>query len=118
MWRSKAKSYRGAALARAGVMGALAAVSMSACGHRVQIKDIEPQEIETTLFLIGDAGEPDPRARALALDSLKRQASEAPSRTIIVFLGDNVYPGGHSTRQRSRVQGLAAAPRCAGRCCT
>ena len=67
---------------------------LSACAHRVQIKDLEPQEIETTVFLIGDAGEPDPRRSVPALDSLARQAAEAPGRTIIVFLGDNVYPNG------------------------
>jgi Calcineurin-like phosphoesterase len=72
----------------------LAIAAVSACGPRLQIKDIEPQEIETTLFLIGDAGEPDPRHPALALDSLRRQAAEAPGRSIIVFLGDNVYPNG------------------------
>ena len=49
---------------------------------------------ETTLFLIGDAGEQDPRTNGFVLDSLKRQASEAPGRTVIVFLGDNVYPNG------------------------
>lgn len=68
--------------------------SLSGCAHRIHVKDIEPQEIETTLFLIGDAGEPDPRIYPRSLDSLRRQAAEAPGRTIIVFMGDNVYPNG------------------------
>jgi hypothetical protein len=68
--------------------------ALSACAHRIHVKDLEPQEIETTLFLIGDAGEPDPRIYPRSLDSLKRQAAEAPGRSIIVFLGDNVYPNG------------------------
>ena len=72
----------------------IALMTISACTHRIRVKDIEPQEIETTLFLIGDAGEPDPRNNAFVLDSLKRQATEAPNRTVIVFLGDNVYPNG------------------------
>jgi hypothetical protein len=55
----------------------------------------EPSAIETTLFLIGDAGEPDPRIEMPApLDSLARQASVAPERSLILFLGDNIYPDG------------------------
>jgi hypothetical protein len=72
----------------------LAVVTLNACARKIHIKDLEPQEIETTLFLIGDAGEPDPRANSFVLDSLKRQAAEAPGRAVIVFLGDNVYPNG------------------------
>lgn len=72
----------------------LALTVLSGCARRVQVKDLEPQEIETTLFLIGDTGEPDPRVYPRVLDSLKRQAAEAPGRAIIVFLGDNVYPSG------------------------
>ena len=73
---------------------ALCALAASACARHIQIKDLEPDEIETTVFLIGDAGEPDPRQSPVALDSMKRQAAEAPGRTVIVFLGDNVYPNG------------------------
>jgi len=73
---------------------ALSLVALSACASRIHVKDIQPDEIETTLFLIGDAGEPDPRNNAFVLDSLKRQAAEAPGRAVIVFLGDNVYPNG------------------------
>lgn len=70
------------------------AVLTSACAHKIHVKDLEPSEIETTVFLIGDAGEPDPRQSSLVLDSLKRQAAEAPGRSVVVFLGDNVYPSG------------------------
>jgi hypothetical protein len=55
---------------------------------------VPANEIETTLFLLGDAGEPDPRQVGAPLDSLAVQAAEAPERSVIVFLGDNVYPGG------------------------
>jgi hypothetical protein len=47
-----------------------------------------------TIFLIGDAGEPDPRLPAIALDSLAVQAASVGSRGTILFLGDNVYPAG------------------------
>lgn len=53
-----------------------------------------PSEIVETIFLIGDAGEPDPRLPATVLDSLAVQAAAAGSRGTIVFLGDNVYPAG------------------------
>ena len=56
--------------------------------------ELPPAEIETSLFLIGDAGEPDPRNREAALDSLTAHAAVDPGKSLIVFLGDNVYPDG------------------------
>ena len=53
-----------------------------------------PEEIETSLFLIGDAGEQNPREIGQPLDALASLAAAAPQRSIIVFLGDNVYPEG------------------------
>lgn len=55
---------------------------------------LAPSAVESTLFLIGDAGEPDPRDVGAPLDSLAAQAAAAPGRSTIVFLGDNVYPAG------------------------
>ena len=54
----------------------------------------EPAEIESSVFLIGDAGEPDPRDIDTSLDSLRAQASVSPERNLIIFLGDNIYPDG------------------------
>ena len=55
----------------------------------------QPDVIETTMFLVGDAGAPgEPRARVL--DGLLTQAKAAPGRVVIVFLGDNAYPAGVS----------------------
>jgi len=80
--------------ARAAVF-ALSLAAAPGCYHRVTPEELAPAEIETTLFLIGDAGEPDPRQIASPLDSLVVQAATtAPERTIIVFLGDNVYDAG------------------------
>jgi hypothetical protein len=73
---------------------AVALNSLNGCAPKRPGTDITPAEIETTLLLIGDAGEPDPRRPSIALDSLKAQASRAPERTVVVFLGDNVYPNG------------------------
>lgn len=78
-----------------------------------------PAQIETTLFLIGDAGEPDPREIGAPLESLTVQASAAPERSLVVFLGDNVYPDGipevgHAewadARRRLEAQVLAVPP--------
>jgi hypothetical protein len=66
---------------------------IAACrGRRVETPT--PAEIVETVFLIGDAGEPDPRLPATVLDSLAVQAAAAGSKGTIVFLGDNVYPSG------------------------
>jgi hypothetical protein len=53
-----------------------------------------PEEIETSLFLIGDAGEQNPREIGVPLTALATLAAAAPERSVIVFLGDNVYPEG------------------------
>lgn len=53
-----------------------------------------PAQIVETIFLIGDAGEPDPRLPATVLDSLAAHAAAAGSGATILFLGDNVYPSG------------------------
>lgn len=75
-------------------LGFLAFAAVSSCRHQVELYDLKPADIETTLFLIGDAGEPDPRQVGPPLDSLTAQAAALPERSIIFFLGDNVYPAG------------------------
>ena len=52
-----------------------------------------PSDVAETVFLIGDAGSPAPGGEPV-LRSLAHDASLAPRRTTIVFLGDNVYPRG------------------------
>lgn len=49
--------------------------------------------IETTLLLVGDAGLAT-SSRDPILAQLRDAAAVAPGRTVIVFLGDNVYPSG------------------------
>jgi len=80
-------------LARAALCAFVLAIA-SGCHRRGTLGVVPANEIETTLFLLGDAGEPDPRQVGSPLDSLAVQAAEAPERSVIVFLGDNVYPGG------------------------
>ncbi len=50
-------------------------------------------ELEASLFLIGDAGEPDPKGEPV-LAALGREAAADPLRSLVVFLGDNVYERG------------------------
>jgi hypothetical protein len=79
----------------------------------------EPAEIETSLFLIGDAGETNPRETGVPLEPLAALAAVAPERSVIVFLGDNVYPEGMpregaaewaDSRRRLEVQVQAVPP--------
>ncbi len=72
-----------ARLAAAGTMWALALASVPGCGPLPTVEPPEPAEIETTLFLIGDAGEPDPREVGAPLDSMTAQAAVAPGQRII-----------------------------------
>ena len=79
------------------VLYALSSVAIafaSGCRLKFPNPELAPAEIETSIFLIGDAGEPDPRDRENALDSLTAQAAKEPRKSVIVFLGDNVYPDG------------------------
>lgn len=49
--------------------------------------------VETRLYLIGDAGSPDPQGEPV-LEALSRELAQAPQQSLAVFLGDNVYPRG------------------------
>jgi hypothetical protein len=58
---------------------------------------IPPEELETRLFLIGDAGKPAPGGEPV-LAELSRQIASDPGKSFVVFLGDNVYPRGMEPR--------------------
>ena len=49
-------------------------------------------DVDASLFLIGDAGVPSAKDPVLA--ELTREAGRDPSRSLVVFLGDNIYPRG------------------------
>jgi len=57
------------------------------------VPEFAPVEVETRLFLIGDAGAPDPKGEPV-LAALGRELAQAPEKSFVVFLGDNVYPRG------------------------
>lgn len=70
----------------------LVPVAFLACSHSTPPPSLVPvptnQDVEASLFLIGDAGKPAEGDQVLA--ALTVTASSAPNATI-VFLGDNVY---------------------------
>ncbi len=82
----------------------LSTVSVFACGHSSpffndKLPDrvappAEASQVESTVFLIGDAGEPSPDGNEPALRSLKRQIQLTPDSAYVFFLGDNIYPAG------------------------
>jgi hypothetical protein len=54
---------------------------------------IPPSRIETSVYLIGDAGAPDTLGEPV-LQSLRYELSADKRRSLVVFLGDNAYPRG------------------------
>jgi hypothetical protein len=50
-------------------------------------------EVVVSLYLIGDAGDPDPQGDPV-LQALTRDLGARSSRGVVVFLGDNIYPRG------------------------
>jgi hypothetical protein len=75
---------------------ALLATAVAGCAHHVippPVTPIPAGDLVTSIFLLGDAGTahhaPDPN-----LLELTRQASASPRGSVIVFLGDNLYPQG------------------------
>src|SRR5678816_1219077 len=74
-------------------MGLVALGAVAGC-RTTHVATPNPTGVVETIFLIGDAGEPDPRLPADVLDSLAVQAAGVGARGTILFLGDNVYPAG------------------------
>lgn len=69
-----------------------------ACGQRIvpaaaPVPAPPDAPIETRLFLIGDAGAPARRGEPV-LAALGTQLDSQPSTSLVLFLGDNVYPRG------------------------
>lgn len=52
--------------------------------------------LRTRLILVGDAGEAD----AAVLGEVAVWAGQSPDRTLVIFLGDNMYPEGMTRRRR------------------
>ena len=68
------------------------------CGAHVlpgtpPVRPIAADSVETALYLIGDGGEAAPGGDPV-LVALARELARRPERSVVVFLGDNVYPLG------------------------
>jgi hypothetical protein len=71
-------------------------IILAACAHREPpppVEPIPPGDIVTSIFLLGDAGTAN-TAPDENLVELTRQATASPRGSVIVFLGDNLYPSG------------------------
>jgi hypothetical protein len=83
---------------RSRVWGASALLWVLACAGAppptpVPVPTLPPEEVETSLYLIGDAGNPDPRGEPV-LEALAQDLGSRRSRRVVLFLGDNAYPEG------------------------
>jgi hypothetical protein len=56
--------------------------------------NFKANRITHRIILIGDAGEPAKDIREPVLVALEKHASSIPDSTLILFLGDNIYPNG------------------------
>ena len=91
----------------AGVFFLMAVLAASGCSHTLPYvrPDTSPEivsripsddTLRARVILVGDAGEAD----ATALGEVAVWASQNPDATLVVFLGDNMYPEGMTLRQR------------------
>ena len=75
-----------------------ALVGLAACAgtpspQPTPLPALPPQQLVLSLYLIGDAGAPDPQGEPV-LQALSRELRASSTQRVVVFLGDNVYPRG------------------------
>ena len=78
--------------------GALVLAGAAGCAggpppQAVPVPELAPEDVVTSLYLIGDAGKPDSTGEPV-LEALRRDLESRSSERVVVFLGDNVYPRG------------------------
>ena len=83
---------------RSCVWSAIALVGVAACAGSTlrpsaPVPALRPGGVALSLYLLGDAGAPDPRGDPVLL-ALTRDLDSRPNRGVVVFLGDNIYPRG------------------------
>ncbi len=75
----------------------LFAGALACAGHRppplIPVPPLPPDAVAVSLYLIGDAGKPNPAGEPV-LQALRRDLASRRSPRVVVFLGDNVYPRG------------------------
>jgi hypothetical protein len=71
--------------------------TLACAGYRppplAAVPAIPPENVAVSLYLIGDAGKPDPAGEPVLL-ALRRDLASRRSQRVVVFLGDNAYPSG------------------------
>ena len=75
------------------------------------VPSVPDGEVDVRIFLAGDAGWPDPAFEPL-LASLALEVGRDPARSVVIFLGDNIYPSGMpaaGSADRIRAEGKPAA---------
>ncbi|HZI75196.1 MAG TPA: hypothetical protein VFD73_14440, partial [Gemmatimonadales bacterium] len=81
---------------RTGV-GLCVVVGLAGCARPAATSQPVPalprDEVAATLYLIGDAGDPDPAGEPV-LRALGRELVSGGRERVVVFLGDNAYPRG------------------------
>lgn len=88
----------------AGAVGLVLAAG-TACGSGLpKVYEPGPRELEPgvfDLYLMGDAGRPNPAGEPMLI-ALKRVVAErGPERAMVAFLGDNIYPDGLPTEENA-----------------
>ncbi len=75
----------------------LVALAVAGCAARIippsSVPPLAAGEAVATVFLIGDAGAPNPAGEPV-LEALSRSLADRADSTVILFIGDNVYPLG------------------------
>jgi len=74
-------------------LAALSPARPATAGAPERLQGHVEAEIKQTLFLIGDAGDPEPGGDPVLL-ALSRDLRVRPEVSTVVFLGDNIYPAG------------------------
>ena len=89
------------------LLAAALAAAVAGCSHTtpyyradVAGQALPGEDLAFRVILIGDAGAPRPGEPVLA--TLKAWARRDPDRTLVAFLGDNVYEDGFSGADRRR----------------
>lgn len=86
-------------LVRAVLAASLLAGCGTSCGGLGPLAELippaaEPEGALLDLYLIGDAGYPDPGGEPMLLALSRVIRARGPERAVVAFLGDNIYPDG------------------------
>ncbi|HEU4680609.1 MAG TPA: metallophosphoesterase [Gemmatimonadales bacterium] len=85
-------------MSRSRALSAVALAGAAACAgnappQATPVPAISPADVAVSLYLIGDAGAPN-RGGEPVLQALNRDRGSRTPRSVVLFLGDNIYPKG------------------------